>query len=124
VSTIPETDLVCIIGNLIENALEALKEWDRQDKQIWVKIKERTNYLSILVVDNGPGIPEPIRPLIFERGFTTKIGTNKGLGLALIKQCTTNLRGSIRFRSGRLTAFLVRIPFPKGEEKPCRASKS
>ncbi|NLG83854.1 MAG: sensor histidine kinase [Firmicutes bacterium] len=116
ISAIPETDLVCIIGNLIENALEALKEYDREDKQVWVKIKERKNFLSILVVDNGPGIPKPIRHLIFERGFTTKAGTNKGLGLALIKQCTTNLRGSIRFRSDRLTAFLVRIPFPKGEE--------
>ncbi|MGQ9778705.1 MAG: ATP-binding protein [Bacillota bacterium] len=116
ISAIPETELVCIIGNFIENALEALKDYNREEKQVWVKIKERRNYLSILVVDNGPGIPPSIRPLIFERGFTTKAGTNKGLGLALIKQCTTNLRGSISFRSGRLTVFLVRIPFPKGEE--------
>ena len=116
-SAVPETELVCIIGNIIENAFEALKASDRGEKQVWVRIRERRKHLSILVADNGPGIPTSIRARVFDRGFTTKVGQNKGLGLALVAQCVRNLRGTIRFRSGRLTAFRVRIPTERGHEE-------
>lgn len=113
---LPETELVCIIGNLIENALESLRASDQRNKQIYVKILDRNGCLSILVLDNGPGIPRRIQGKIFNRGFTTKTGQNKGLGLALVKQCVDNLRGTITFRSDRLTAFLVRIPIARDGE--------
>lgn len=115
-SRVPETELVCIIGNLIENALEALKASDQTEKRVWVKIRERRRHMSVLVADNGPGIPRPIRARIFERGFTTKTGQNKGLGLALVAQCVSNLRGTIRVRSNRLTVFWVRIPTDRERE--------
>ncbi|MGE5549915.1 MAG: sensor histidine kinase [Bacteroidota bacterium] len=109
-SRVPETELVCIIGNIIENAFEALKASEQAEKQVWVKIRERRRQLSIMVVNNGPCIPRRLRARIFERGFTTKAGHNKGLGLALVAQCVSNLRGTIRVRSDRMTVFLVKIP--------------
>ena len=113
VAKLPETELVCVIGNLIENALEALKASDQTEKNVWVKIKERRSHLSILVLNNGPEIPPALKKRIFERGFTTKVGQNKGLGLALVKQCVSNLKGSIGLRSNRLTVFRVTVPIAK-----------
>lgn len=113
---IPDNELVCIIGNLIENAFEALQlqESGPALKKVWVKIYPVRQYIRIAVIDNGPGIPDPIKKQIFERGFTTKKGQNKGIGLSLVKQNVENLRGVIKVRSRKLTVFLVHIPFKNG----------
>lgn len=108
-------ELVCIIGNLIENAFEALQTSSVSPKQIRVRIRPSRHLLKIVIVDNGPGIPAEIKDRIFERGFTSKKGLNKGMGLSLVKQNVENLRGRIRFKSGRYTIFAVEIPFRKGE---------
>jgi signal transduction histidine kinase len=109
--TIPDNELVCIVGNLIENAFEALRGVEQPFKEVFVKIFPRGHFLTIIVKDNGPGIPATIKRQIFQRGFTTKEGRNKGIGLSLVKQCIDNLRGTIRFHSDRQTIFLVKIPF-------------
>lgn len=108
---IPDNELVCIVGNLIENAFEALRGSDQPHKEVYVKIFPRRHFLTIIVKDNGPGIPATIKKQIYKRGFTTKEGKNKGIGLSLVKQCIDNLRGTIRFHSDRQTIFLVKIPF-------------
>lgn len=111
---IPDNDMVCIVGNLIENAFEALQETSTQPKLVKVKIYPVRQYLRIAVIDNGPGIPKPIRSQIFQRGFTTKKGMNKGIGLNLVKQIVANLRGSIKLRSNRTTIFIVKLPLKNG----------
>jgi PAS domain S-box-containing protein len=107
---IPDNELVCIVGNLIENAFEALRESNQASKKVWVKIYPRRGFLRITVVDNGPGVPEKIRGLIFQRGFTTKRGHNKGIGLSLVKQAVEDLRGTIKIRCTGQTIFMVGIP--------------
>ncbi len=107
---IPDNELVCIVGNLVENAFEALRESAQTQKEVRVRIIPRKCYLKFIVMDNGPGIPPNIHRQVFKRGFTTKKGNNKGIGLSLVKQCVDNLRGAIRFRSYRRTVFLVKIP--------------
>lgn len=107
---IPDHELVCIVGNLIENAFESLKNSSISPKLVRVRIRPINRHLKITVIDNGPGIPRAIKDHIFERGFTSKKGLNKGIGLSLVKQYVENLRGKIWFRSGSLTAFSVQIP--------------
>jgi two-component system CitB family sensor kinase len=108
---LPDHELVCIVGNLIENAFEALQLEARTPKKVTIRLRPVRQYLQIVVVDNGPGIPETIRKLIFNRGFTSKKGLNKGIGLYLVKQCVENLRGTIHFHSNaKFTAFWVKIP--------------
>ncbi len=114
---IPDNEMVCIVGNLIENAFEALQESQQDQKMIWVKIQSKRGFLRIAVADNGPGIPASIGKQIFKRGFTTKKGQNKGIGLSLVKQCVENLRGSLRFHSGRNLVFLAKIPLKAGVER-------
>jgi sensor histidine kinase regulating citrate/malate metabolism len=113
-ATIPDTELVCIIGNLIENAFEALQESSQTPKKVSINIGPAKNYLRILVADNGPGISPRIKQQIFTRGFTTKKGQNKGLGLSLVKQSVDNLHGLIRVHSGKTTLFMVKIPLKNG----------
>ena len=111
---IPDNELVCIVGNLIENAFEALRESRQATKKVWVKIYPQQGFLKIVVIDNGPGIPKTIKGLIFERGFTTKKGLNKGIGLSLVKQSVENLRGMIRIHCDQQTIFMVKIPLKNG----------
>jgi sensor histidine kinase regulating citrate/malate metabolism len=111
---IPDNELVCIVGNLIENAFEALRESRQVSKKVWVKIYPHKGFLRITVIDNGPGISKAIQGFIFERGFTTKKGLNKGIGLSLVRQSVENLRGIIRIHCNKQTVFMVRIPLKNG----------
>jgi two-component system sensor histidine kinase DctS len=88
------SDLVLILGNLIENAMEALAgRPGRRWVECLIVSDERSLFLS--VADNGPGIPPDLRDAIFRRGFSTK-GEHRGLGLALINDL-------VAFAGGRLT---------------------
>ncbi|HYH03693.1 MAG TPA: ATP-binding protein [Bacillota bacterium] len=108
---VPDHELVCIVGNLIENAFESLQMAHQSPKTVIARLRPVNQYLQILIIDNGPGIPVAIRQVIFNRGFTSKKGQNKGIGLSLVKQYVENLRGSIRFHSNsKFTVFWVKIP--------------
>lgn len=112
---LPDHELVCIVGNLIENAFESLQMANQSSKNVVIRLRPVSRYLQITVLDNGPGIPESIRKVIFNQGFTSKKGVNKGIGLSLVKQYVENLHGSIRFHSNKnFTVFWVRIPLFEG----------
>ncbi len=111
---LPDNELVCIIGNLIENAFEALQQSDQPEKAVLVTVNQSG---AIAVTDNGPGIATKIKKKIYQRGFTTKNGPNKGIGLILVKQCVENLRGTIRFHNGRKLFFIAKIPLKNGRLK-------
>ncbi len=111
---LPDNELVCIIGNLIENAFEALQQSGQPERAVWVKVKPVRGFLRIAVADNGPGIAPAIKKKIYQRGFTTKNGPNKGIGLSLVKQCVENLRGTIRFHNGHNLIFIAKIPLKNG----------
>jgi CitB family two-component system sensor histidine kinase MalK len=71
-------DLVTIVGNLLENAMEALK--DSGHREIQLGLLQEGEWLHLSVADNGPGLPEGRDSQLFERGFSTK-GENRGYGL-------------------------------------------
>jgi len=71
------------------------------------------------VEDNGRGIPEALRPKIFEPNFSTKTG-GSGLGLAIVRQCVLDLQGAIGFESeeGVGTTFWLRLPLASDAQPP------
>ena len=75
----------------------------------------------ISIADNGGGIPEHVKPHIFEPYFTTKrVGEGKGLGLAMCHGIVSQSGGSIQFTSeaGRGTTFKIYLPrLESGEEE-------
>ena len=75
-----------------------------------VVLSEKNN-VKITVTDNGKGISEKVKDLIFEPKFTTK-SSGMGLGLAMIKNIIEAYDGTISFTSevGIGTVFTVILP--------------
>jgi signal transduction histidine kinase len=67
-----------VILNIINNAIDILKEKDVENKKIWIRINGKT----IEIEDNAGGIPEEIKDKIFEPYFTTKF-QSQGTGIGL-----------------------------------------
>ena len=107
--------LVLVLGNLIENALEAL---DRQPEgEIHLLLHYQNGWLACEVSDDGPGIAAGLESAIFTRGFSSK-GEQRGMGLFLVKQQLETLGGDISVESepGVYTQFFVQLPWGKGNE--------
>jgi CitB family two-component system sensor histidine kinase MalK len=107
-------DLVTLIGNLVDNAMEALPAADR--KLVTLSLTFDNDQLYIVVQDNGFGISPDMQASIFEKGFSTK-ATNRGFGLALVKKVLARRNGLITLDSSPAhgTVFRVTIPYHMNE---------
>ncbi|MFK8059614.1 MAG: ATP-binding protein [Polaribacter sp.] len=108
-ANLDKTQLIRIVTNLVKNASQAT---DREENPlIEVKVSSEKNNVKITVSDNGKGISEEVRDLIFEPKFTTK-SSGMGLGLPMIKNIIEAYDGTISFTSkeGIGTVFTVILP--------------
>lgn len=115
---ISRDSLITIIGNLVNNAFEAVKENGRAEKIVTLFLTDLGKELIIEVEDNGRGINESKNELIFKEGFSTKNrSSNAGIGLSLVEKAINDLGGSITFSSncGEGTIFTVAIPKNRGK---------
>jgi two-component system sensor histidine kinase DcuS len=110
--------LVTVLGNLIENAFDALAQ--QPDGEVSVLLHYQNGWLSCEVSDDGPGIPADQLDAIFEHGFSSK-GEQRGVGLFLCKQQIQSLGGEIIVESdpGVYTQFLVQLPWDGGNRSAC-----
>jgi sensor histidine kinase regulating citrate/malate metabolism len=98
-------DLVTVIGNLVDNAIDALPA----DGWIEVDISHTDDEVLVVVTDSGPGVAPDIAEEIFRHGFTTKAaeeGGQHGLGLALTRQTCRRRGGSVEVTGAVFTARL------------------
>ncbi|MEG0802208.1 MAG: sensor histidine kinase [Citrobacter sp.] len=104
------TVLITVLGNLIENALEALGQ--EVGGEISVSLHYRHGWLHCEVNDDGPGIAPDRIDHIFEKGVSSK-GSERGVGLALVKQQVESVGGNISVESepGIFTQFFVQLPW-------------
>ena len=104
------TVLVTVLGNLIENALDAMSE--QEEGEVSLLLHYQNGWLACEVSDDGPGIPEGNLDAIFAKGFSTK-GENRGVGLFLASQQLDELGGTITVESepGVFTQFFVHLPW-------------
>ena len=107
-------DIVLIVGNLIENAFDALKNFDGE-RIVNLSILDFDKEIVIVVEDSGPGMSEETIKKIYHRGFSTKGDSGHGFGLFLAKQSVESLNGTISVESspGEGTVFTVRLPVKK-----------
>ncbi|GLI08145.1 putative C4-dicarboxylate sensor kinase [Paenibacillus tyrfis] len=105
-------DFVILLGNLLENAFDALHHQTKDNKRIFVSLEQDDEVLSVLVEDNGSGMEETVKTRIFEHGFTTKGGGGRGIGLHLIDGIVRKGGGSIQIESapGEGTTFIITFP--------------
>jgi signal transduction histidine kinase len=108
-ANLDKTQLIRIVTNLVKNALQASEK--EENPIIDVKVSLEKNNIKIRVSDNGKGIPEDVKKLIFEPKFTTK-SSGMGLGLPMIKNIIEAYDGTISFTSqqGIGTVFTVILP--------------
>ena len=107
-------DVVTIVGNLIDNALDAVAAGPPADDR-WVAVTVRVHDggVDIRVRDSGPGVDPASVDRIFEEGFTTKEPGSqpmRGLGLALVQQVVRRHGGEIAIRNDGGADFSVRLP--------------
>ena len=100
------------LNNLISNSLKYTPDGGHIDLRTLVA----GSTFTLTVKDNGIGISEEDRPHIFEEFYLSShqpssIGT--GVGLALVKQITDTLKGTVKVESqeGQGTTFTIKVPY-------------
>jgi two-component system, CitB family, sensor kinase len=100
-------DLVTILGNLIDNAVDAAAE--NPHPRVDVTIRSTSDGVLIRVADNGPGVAPEDAQRSFRRGWSTK-SDDRGLGLALVGQSVRRNGGEIDVRTDGGAVFAVHLP--------------
>ncbi|MBI5892581.1 MAG: HAMP domain-containing protein [Deltaproteobacteria bacterium] len=100
----------CVM-NLILNSIQAVPE---NSGRIDIETSSRNGFISIMVSDNGAGIPDENLEKIYEPYFTTK-ETGIGLGLAITKRIVDKHGGNIDIKSecGRGATAIIKLPANK-----------
>lgn len=109
---LPDAAAVTIVGNLVQNAFDAVAEVRRGRRRVRLGLFESVREMKVSVRDWGAGIPEGAEQQLFEPGFTTKPG-HDGLGLALVLAAVEAANGTITWkRLAEGTQFDLRFPKP------------
>ncbi|WP_159499942.1 ATP-binding protein [Microbacterium sp. 18062] len=111
-SPLTPVDGVAVMGNLIDNALDAAAAGGEPR---WVRVELAPTPggdLSIVVSDSGRGVPPALRERVFERGFSTKPAgaEGRGVGLALVRSVVESAGGSIDIDRSQPTTLRVVLP--------------
>ncbi|MCB1314938.1 MAG: GAF domain-containing protein, partial [Leptospiraceae bacterium] len=113
------------IGNLIQNAAEALEQTVQSERTIRIETTYDHPYVQIAISDNGPGIPEKIRSGLFAAFVTHGKDSGTGLGLSIVKNIIESHWGSIVFESetGAGTTFRITLPVSNDPEIPAQGTE-
>jgi len=110
IANFDRTQLIRVVTNLVKNAIQAIPEG--REPMIFVDLKVENDDVVIKITDNGSGITEENKPMIFEPKFTTK-SSGMGLGLPMIKNIIETYKGSITFTSQEGKGTIFKVTFPK-----------
>lgn len=108
------SDLITVIGNLIDNAFDAVKNLENDNRTVRVLLQDDQETLYIEVEDTGTGITADISDKICQQGFTTKGESNKGIGLTLIHTIVAERKGCLVWHNRPEGGVVFRIIIPKG----------
>lgn len=105
---IGDSQIISIIGNVINNALEASLS-DNQPA-VTVSISDYGKDLIVEVTDNGQGLSADLDHVI-EKGYSTK-GSKRGYGLAIVQALVEDYEGFLEYHrfQGETTVFTVYLP--------------
>lgn len=104
---VPPWEICCIMGNLMDNAMDALT--GVENGRIRLEVRESLRHFTFAITNNGPAVPDSLRQSIFEPGVSTK-GEGRGMGLSIVQKTLAEFGGTIELLAGDETCFLVTIP--------------
>jgi len=110
---IPTETLITVIGNLIDNAFDAMNDADGdfdKPKELLLGIYSNPGSLVIMANDTGVGIKQEDKGKVFLNGYSTK-GEGRGTGLYQTKQMVENLGGLITLESQLGSGTTVTVTF-------------
>ena len=108
----PARDVVTIVGNLIDNAFDAVTSGPGE-RRVSLDSQLDDGALVLSVADSGPGLPPDTVAAAFRRGFSTKeqgSAGRRGIGLALVAQSVARLGGTLEVSGPPGARFTVRLP--------------
>ncbi|MEU0177529.1 sensor histidine kinase [Streptomyces massasporeus] len=113
--------LVTVVGNLVDNALDAVAGTPHARVEVELRAEGRTAILRVR--DTGPGIPPEHRELIFNTGWSTKkppAHRERGIGLSLVRRLAERQGGSatVGEAHGGGAEFTVVLPEALAEPGP------
>ncbi len=121
----PLPDILCnpqqveqVLINLFVNAADAMGEQKKRGT-LRIEVDSDGETVAIVVIDNGPGLPESILERIFDPFFTTKGEKGTGLGLAISKGIIEEHGGALEARNldGKGAMFTIRLPAARSAPK-------
>ncbi|MGW7685693.1 ATP-binding protein [Kribbella sp. NPDC054772] len=116
-------DIATVLGNLVDNAIDAAAQSGTPLSPAWVEVELRQDATSVEIVvrDSGPGVAPELAQEVFAHGFTTKAAAEgeRGIGLAMTRLICRRRGGEVAVTN--LTdggaAFIARMsvqPTPEG----------
>lgn len=112
-SPLSDEEMACIIGNLLDNALEATIKMPNSPQEIIFYLNDQSNEIVLSVQDNGPGPDAHLSRALLTQGTTSKNEPNHGIGLYLVNSLVQRVKGEciIEFAEEKHgTLFSVYIP--------------
>ncbi|KNH16715.1 histidine kinase [Arthrobacter sp. ZBG10] len=104
-------DLVTIMGNLLDNAIDAAADGP-PPRRVQLTVESDEEGLDVTVHDSGAGISAAAAENIFRHGYSTKQSGqgSRGIGLALVRQAVQRLGGTLAINGRRGAKFEVFLP--------------
>ncbi|ADX72680.1 sensor histidine kinase [Pseudarthrobacter phenanthrenivorans] len=111
-------DLVTILGNLLDNAIDAAAEGP-PPRRVELTVESDEEGLDIAVHDSGAALEPAAAERIFRHGFSTKPAGpgGRGIGLALVRQAVQRLGGTLTVNGRRGAKFEVFLPAAVSPQK-------
>ncbi|AJQ97755.1 ATP-binding protein [Gynuella sunshinyii] len=111
-AAIPREKIVSILGNIIDNALEATLRTYGNGGKIALSMTDLGHDLVFEVEDQGPGLSDDQKQAIFEKGTSSKMEIGHGYGLHLVRQFVVQLHGTISIENAEIggSRFCIYIP--------------
>lgn len=110
---IPRDQIVSMIGNIIDNAMEACLMEKAHGKQVSLSMTDYGTDLIFEIEDQGPGIDSALHTQIFTKGYSTKDGKDHGIGLHLVQKLASRLDGYVAMEHAAMGGSRVTISLPK-----------
>lgn len=106
-----EADAVSVVGNLLQNALDAVADAPSERRRVAILISEAGLRLRIRVRDWGPGLDGSADEILLSPGFSTKPG-HPGVGLGIVRKLVQRAGGALSIERLPVgAAFEVTVPY-------------